>query len=460
MNKNWLQTPCALVWALAMVVVLAGCPMDAPETAKMTLLVGTDEDYSGYDGVNTLSLTIDAVYFGDTSGVDHLVMDGPVELDLMDLNRVMEVLGTVDLPPGTYTSMALMFSGAGMTMAGDLEMTDLELDGHMVRVPVDLRVEAGGEGFAVFELGGFAVDGEKRSHKKVKPKCEVTFKKPHKKFRHPGKVTLLDVDHENGPMMEMKTRNRDLTVWLSDAVIFLPRERNTPTGAPADLVEGAMVFAFGKVKDDGSMDAEVVTVIAYPNNGPAPEEEPEGAGETEGGGEDEGGSEPEPVPGNFVGQVNDIGLTAGVFRLSTTDGDMNVLYADANVFLPGDNGVPSGAAEDLTNGQQVVVYGLPTADGIVAEFVRVLQVVDESHVMVRGEIDDVGMFVGDRPAMRMYPEGGGNIVIYVDVADVYHPEDTDVPTGSRSDLVDGMVVTVYGSWEFVNIIFDAVKIQL
>jgi len=256
----------------ASLFALTGCPQlqQALEpSADLTLLLAADDSGSSakssvipkarvvqLDELESLTVTVDEIALErvtDTGTEEVVILSTPFDLNLLDILNMRDLIDSAAVPEGVYTGAILSLSNAMAVFSSDpatIVPVDL-LDGGTLRVPTEFEAVENGEGLLVFDLGGITLVELDAGGFQLVPDLQVgLFASVQAQAR--GEIKKVDRDEET---IVIEKRRARILVDVSQAVIFLPEDFDTPTGAIEDLAEDMDVLVIGTLNFDGSIAA-------------------------------------------------------------------------------------------------------------------------------------------------------------------------------------------------------------
>jgi len=237
------------------------------------------------------------------AGIPVSVLGAPQVVDLKELLGVAALLNRPEIPVGTYSNMQLLLSSATLylTSAPDTAITAVSMpDNGIFDVPVDITIVEGEQNKVLVDLGGITLVELNDGSYELTPDFQVRVPDAAEPIpaRSSGEVKQLDL--VNG-FYVAERHDALVTVYFSNAVIYLPSDGTSPTGVPEDIFVGDHVLAYGTLSADGAVDAAVVIILRGDddhggddghggNHGGRDDDEGEDEGDDDGGhhGDDEG----------------------------------------------------------------------------------------------------------------------------------------------------------------------------
>ncbi len=214
------------------------------------------------EGIDTLEVTIKSIVLTTDKGVEVVVLSTPVELNLLAPNPLADLLKTTQIPPGTYVSVTVEYSGLKASFNGQMvkiEPTEGKVTRQLPR-PVTIPKE---------KPGGLKLHIDLRESIRPQPDGSYLFTpviqviligagERHGLNIFSGKIQGLDVTSRMLEVIKDGGKGRVVKVDASQAVIFGPQGEILEFSA---LKIGESVMVIGWLDHEGKVVAIAIRLV-------------------------------------------------------------------------------------------------------------------------------------------------------------------------------------------------------
>ena len=195
-----------------------------------------------------------------------VVFSGEKEVDLRDLTGISELISQAAIAAGHYTKIRIAVQDPKLVLVSDREttITDIQLtaNGHLF-VSESFDVPEGQTSLVLLDFQGLHLVETGNGKYVWTPQLRATISVVAADVVVTG--TIDTVDAAAGRITVDVGEGSDLVdVDFSGAVIFLPTDTDTPTGAVEDLVTGAAVTVDGTLAVSGLVTANAIHILPPP----------------------------------------------------------------------------------------------------------------------------------------------------------------------------------------------------
>lgn len=259
---------------------LAGCPAPAGPTRVIAaftsdanvaktlveqVLAGTDKADVPMADIASLTVTITEISLdasGSSDGESKVVVfEGSTDVDLLDLQGVSEIVSEAEVPPGTYTKIRLSIDNPRLVLVAEPEvtLTDIQLTANgRLFVSQTFEVPEGQTSLIILDFGGVKLVQQGNGGFTLTPQLDVALTVTDADVTASGTVASVDAEASS---LVLTVGDGQISVDLSQAVVFLSTDTDTATGSIASLSAGMTVTVEGLLNVDGSITAAIVRIV-------------------------------------------------------------------------------------------------------------------------------------------------------------------------------------------------------